>query len=73
MVVGKRSGMTKSITVADYLFEALDAKRLTDEEGIKESWSEFFCRHFSVKYRPHGLVRKTSGNVGRPPKIRRDK
>ena len=72
MVVGKRSEMTKSITVADYLHEDLDAQRVVDDEGEKESWTEFFCRNYGIRYRPHGLTRRTNGRVGRPPKIKRD-
>lgn len=72
MVVGKRSCMTKSITVADYLYAALDAKRVVDDEGEKESWTEYFCKTYGIRYRPHGLSRRTNGRVGRPPRIKRD-
>jgi hypothetical protein len=51
----------RDVSLAGYLVDALDKQRIVDN-GEKESWTQFFCRHFSIQYRPHGIKR----TPGRP-------
>ena len=78
-VIGYNSGkgwcrewytVTKRMGLADFLYDELNELRKPDPdyEGQKETWTRFFCRHFNIKFKPRGVVRKGTGTVGRPIK-----